>query len=30
VLDGDPMGDVANFAKVATTIRAGTIIYQRP
>jgi imidazolonepropionase-like amidohydrolase len=30
VLDGDPMSDVANFAKVATTIRAGTIIYQRP
>jgi imidazolonepropionase-like amidohydrolase len=30
VLDGDPMSDVRNLAKVAHTIRAGQIIYQRP
>jgi imidazolonepropionase-like amidohydrolase len=30
VLDGDPMADVGNLAKVAYTIRAGRIIYQKP
>jgi imidazolonepropionase-like amidohydrolase len=30
VLDGDPMADVKNFAKVAYTIRAGKVIYQKP
>ena len=30
VLDGDPMADVRNLAKVATTIRAGQIVYQKP
>lgn len=30
VLDGDPMIDVKNLAKVAYTIRAGGIIYQKP
>jgi imidazolonepropionase-like amidohydrolase len=30
VLDGDPVADVRNLAKVAYTIRAGEIIYQRP
>lgn len=30
VLDGDPMSDVKNLAKVAYTIRAGGIIYQKP
>jgi imidazolonepropionase-like amidohydrolase len=30
VLDGDPLADVRNLAKVAYTIRAGRIIYQRP
>ncbi|MBR0692624.1 amidohydrolase family protein [Bradyrhizobium lablabi] len=30
VLDGDPMADVRNLAKVAYTIRAGRVIYQRP
>jgi imidazolonepropionase-like amidohydrolase len=30
VLDGDPISDVRNLAKVATTIRAGQIIYQKP
>jgi imidazolonepropionase-like amidohydrolase len=30
VLDGDPMADVRNLAKVATTIRAGQVIYQKP
>jgi imidazolonepropionase-like amidohydrolase len=30
VLDGDPLADVCNLAKVATTMRAGEIIYQRP
>ena len=30
VLDGDPLADVRNLARVATTIRAGQIIYQKP
>jgi imidazolonepropionase-like amidohydrolase len=30
VLDGDPVADVGNLAKVATTIRSGQIIYQKP
>ena len=30
VLDGDPTADVTNFAKVAYTIRAGRVIYQKP
>jgi len=30
VLDGDPMADIRNLAKVAYTIRAGQIIYQKP
>jgi imidazolonepropionase-like amidohydrolase len=30
VLDGDPIADVRNLAKVAYTIRAGQIIYQKP
>src|SRR5262249_39471985 len=30
ILDGDPIADVRNLAKVATTIRAGQIIYQKP
>jgi imidazolonepropionase-like amidohydrolase len=30
VLDGDPIADVSNLAKVAYTIRAGKVIYQRP
>ena len=30
VLDGDPMADVRNLAKIAYTIRAGKIIYQKP
>jgi imidazolonepropionase-like amidohydrolase len=30
VLDGDPMADVRNLAKVAYTIRAGKVIYYRP
>ncbi len=30
VLDGDPMADVSNLAKVAYTIRAGKVIYQEP
>jgi len=29
VLDGDPASDVRNFAKVAYTIRAGKVIYQK-
>jgi imidazolonepropionase-like amidohydrolase len=29
VLEGDPMTDVRNLAKVATTIRAGQVIYQK-
>ena len=30
VLDGDPIADVHNLAKVAYTIRAGKVIYQKP
>ena len=30
VLDGDPLADVKNLAKVAHTIRAGKVIYQKP
>jgi imidazolonepropionase-like amidohydrolase len=30
VLDGDPIADVGNLAKVAYTIRAGKVIYQKP
>jgi len=30
VLDGDPSADVSNLAKVAYTIRAGQVIYQKP
>ncbi len=30
VLDGDPIADVRNLAKVAATIRAGQVIYQKP
>ena len=30
ILDGDPMTDVRNLAKVAYTIRAGRVIYQKP
>jgi imidazolonepropionase-like amidohydrolase len=30
VLDGDPMADVKNLARVATTIRAGQVIYRKP
>jgi len=30
ILDGDPMDDIRNLARVATTIRAGRTIYQRP
>jgi len=30
VLDGDPLADVKNLAKVAYTIRAGKVIYQKP
>jgi imidazolonepropionase-like amidohydrolase len=30
VLDGDPMADIRNLAKVAYTIRAGQVIYQKP
>src|SRR5450631_2784997 len=30
VLDGDPLVDVRNLAKVAFTIRAGQVIYHRP
>jgi imidazolonepropionase-like amidohydrolase len=30
VLDGDPITDVTNLAKVAYTIRAGKVIYQKP
>ena len=30
VLDGDPLADVRNLARVAYTIRAGQIIYQKP
>jgi imidazolonepropionase-like amidohydrolase len=30
VLDGDPVADVGNLARVAYTIRAGQVIYHRP
>jgi imidazolonepropionase-like amidohydrolase len=30
VLDGDPIADVHNLASVATTIRAGQVIYRKP
>ncbi|HXI06789.1 MAG: amidohydrolase family protein [Bradyrhizobium sp.] len=30
ILDGDPVADVRNLAKVAATIRAGEVIYQKP
>jgi imidazolonepropionase-like amidohydrolase len=30
VLDGDPTADARNLSKVAYTIRAGTVIYQKP
>lgn len=30
VLEGDPMADVRNLAKVAYTIRAGQVIYRKP
>jgi imidazolonepropionase-like amidohydrolase len=30
VLDGDPMVDVRNLAKVVYTIRSGQVIYQKP
>jgi len=30
VLDGDPMTDVSNLARLAYTIRAGKVIYQKP
>ncbi|MBR1124114.1 amidohydrolase family protein [Bradyrhizobium lablabi] len=30
ILDGDPIADVRNLAKVAVTIRAGQVIYQKP
>ncbi len=30
VLDGDPLADVRNLAKVAYTIRAGQVIYRKP
>jgi imidazolonepropionase-like amidohydrolase len=30
VLDGDPTADLSNLAKVAYTIRAGQVIYQKP
>ncbi|WP_426442269.1 amidohydrolase family protein [Bradyrhizobium genosp. P] len=30
VLDGDPISDIRNLAKVSTTIRAGHVIYQKP
>ncbi|SDH47631.1 MULTISPECIES: amidohydrolase family protein [Bradyrhizobium] len=30
VLDGDPLADVRNLAKVTYTIRAGQVIYQKP
>lgn len=30
VLEGDPIADVRNLAKVAYTIRAGKVIYQKP
>jgi imidazolonepropionase-like amidohydrolase len=30
ILDGDPIADVRNLARVAATIRAGQVIYQKP
>lgn len=30
ILDGDPVADVSNLAKVAYTIRAGKVIFQKP
>jgi imidazolonepropionase-like amidohydrolase len=30
ILEGDPIADVRNLARVATTIRAGQVIYQKP
>ena len=30
ILDGDPIADVRNLAKVATTSRVGQVIYQKP
>lgn len=30
VLDGDPLADIGNLAKVAYTIRAGQVIYRKP
>lgn len=30
ILDGDPLADVSNLAKVAYTIRAGQVIYRKP
>ncbi len=30
VLDGDPITDVGNLARVAYTIRAGQVIYRKP
>jgi imidazolonepropionase-like amidohydrolase len=30
VLDGDPVADVGNLARVAYTIRAGQVIYHKP
>jgi imidazolonepropionase-like amidohydrolase len=30
ILDGDPVADVRNLARIAYTIRAGQIIYQKP
>jgi imidazolonepropionase-like amidohydrolase len=30
VLDGDPLAEIGNLARVAYTIRAGQIIYQKP
>ena len=30
VLDGDPAADIRNLARVAITIRAGQVIYQKP
>ena len=30
VLDGDPLADVISLARVAYTIRAGKMIYQKP
>jgi imidazolonepropionase-like amidohydrolase len=30
VLDGDPLADVRNLAKIAYTIRGGQVIYQKP